>query len=465
MTSGSITETFSGAIFLIGGSADDTDVQHAVCGIGFCAPDAGAATEEHCMMICAEDGIGTAPDTGTTHSNTDCIRVPNPTSVAAASLVQAQYSASISGGVRLNFSVTTVQVRITAILFAGLSRAYTDGCTSGIAGASEDVGGTTNFTPDAVIFAASDTDLNTADNDAIPNIGFAINDGGPSQVCAYLNADDATDPADADGIILTDAAYVHAPAGSRTSGNLNLEQSTVTAFDADGFDHIADAGTPDAHYLALKFSGALAVACTNATVSASTGEQTFNVGFQPTVVIGMGTLLTTFDSQVNTANICSSSCYFVVSDDADRGYTWHHRANGVLISAGNLTEANTRSEDAFVLYNHEGTVVQRATWAGPSGSGFKLNFSVASAAGTLTLLAIGPAAQTSVHNETVSISEGFLAISALTRVFDETVQVSETCVSITNAMLTSRFPAGWTFSGGSERGRALVSGSEMGAVL
>lgn len=464
-TDPSITETFSAAVLMWSGfETDSTDHTHGVMGMGFIAVEPGALQEETAYCIQAENGLSVNTDTGTRHgAQGQGIVVVSGTN-AVSETVLATYKESISGGFRMTvgtFSNPT-PIKVTAVIFAGLARAYADLCASSPLGTHEDVGGTTDFEPDCVFFIAGDATVGNANTvDASPNIGFAVNDGGPSQVCVYINADDNVSTSDADGFIRTDAAYAHAP--SRTAGALNEARVTVDAFDSTGFDHTSTAGSPDAHYLALKFSGSVNIACANMSVAAATGDQTFNAfGFTPQVVIGMSTLLGSLDTEIDGAT-ASASGYFITGSEGSRAITWRHREGNLLSSIPSA--ASTRQEDVAVLtYDHLGNVAQRATWVGGTGTGFTLNFSVATA-GYLTAIGIGAGAQTLVQNETVGITEALTMFGSRTVVFNETVGITETCVSITNLVLTNRVPAGWTLSGGSERGAVLRAGAEAGTVL
>ncbi|NOT45599.1 MAG: hypothetical protein HOP14_13430 [Acidobacteria bacterium] len=382
-----ITEAFSAAIFIYSAfTTDDTDNAHGVLGIGFVAPDPGAGTEEQGMCSHAQSGQNTTPNCGVRHSIANAaITVGDPASANAATpIAVAAYSASIAGGVRMNFTTSAIDLKVTAILFAGLARAYTDDCSSTSAGVHESVGGTTDFEPDLVVFAATSNALNTNQADAIPNIGFALNKAGIPQVCAVVNADDATEPSDADGYTRTDAAFTAFLGGIRTTP----EHSVVTSFDSTGFNHTSNAGSPAAHYLALKFSGAVRMACAHLAAPGSTGVAAFNAfGFTPDLVLGMSTLLGSLDTLIDGPT-ASCSGFFVTGRHGSRSYTWHHE-EGLTLGGAVVANANSRQEDVAVLtYEHTGGIAQRATWAGASGGGgFLLDFSVATA-GHLTALGI-----------------------------------------------------------------------------
>lgn len=388
LTHPDITEAFSAAVLIFSGhSTDDANSNHGVLGMGFIAVDAGATTEDECATAHAQNGQNTTPNCGTRHANTASISIGDPTTASAGTAVLlAAYASSQPGGVRLNVSTFAAPtgIKVTALLFAGLSRAYTDDCGSITSGSSEAVGGTTDFTPDLVIFVSSNNAVNTNQNDASPNIGFALNKAGLPQVSAYVNADDATEASDADGYLRSDAAYSHFAGTTRTG----MEFSQVTAFTASGFDHTANAGSPDAHYLALKFSGAFRMACANMAVAGSTGLQAFNAfGFTPDVVLGMSTLLGSVDTLIDGPT-ASCSGYFVAGRHGSRAYTWHHQ-EGLTLAGATVANAHSRQGDHAVLQlDHTGAVAMQAAWAGGSGSGgFLLDFSTATA-GYLTALGI-----------------------------------------------------------------------------
>lgn len=384
-TDPSITGTCTGMLLIYSATAtDNADNAHAIMGMGFVAPDPGAGTQEQSTCIRAQNGQNTTPNCGTIHSTINGITVTNETGTTT---VAAIYDSQQAGGIRLNVTTFTItSIKVTAVLFA-ISNSYTDNVTSSTSSAHKTTGGTTNFRANAIIFNAADTALSGATNDAAPGLGFAVDTAGPPQVSAYISADDATEPSDADGIFSSAAAFT--TARSRSAGALVVGTSTISSFDSTGFNHQATVASTLAHLLALKFAGNVRVACANLSVAAATGQQVFNAfGFTPDLVIGMGTLLTSVDSNTDGAT-ASCSCYFITGRYASRAIAWHHQENLTLAGAV-VAVAHTRQEDVAVLqYDHLGNIVQRATWLGASGSGgFILDFSVGSQAGTLTALGI-----------------------------------------------------------------------------
>ena len=485
ITDPSITETFSAAILIYTASTSDgSDNAHAIMGIGFVAPDTTPTTEEEGACFHAQNGQNTAPNTATRHVNTAAISIGDPTvNTAATEVVRVVYSANVSGGVQLNATTFTgaFNVKGVAILFAGLTRAYTDGCTASTIGAAESVGGATQFQPDLVIFVASDGAVNTNQNDAVPNIGFALNKTGIPQVSSYQNWDDATEPSDSDGYIRSANAYTHDSAGLRSSGALSgVEHSTVTAFTATGFSHTSSAGSPDAHYLALKFSGAIRMACANMTTSGSTGNQDFTAfGFVPDLVLGMSTLLTSLDTLTDPAN---SMGYFATGSHGSRAATIHTE-EGLTLAGAVVANSHTRQEDvALLTYTGSGGIAQRATWVSggtPNRDGFRLNFTTATS-GYLTALGIALGIK-ETESVTVSDAQAFAAehklvatesvlvsdalSSRISLLASESVLISDSFVLDTTTVQTGALqPFGVTATPGVARASTVQAGPAFGVT-
>lgn len=391
VTHPSITEPFSAAIIVYTReTADSADNVHCVLGYGFVAVD-GALEQEGTLCAQAQDGATSAAfDANTQHEGGDvapsCIKAPTGANVTTT-VIEAAYSASVAGGVELNFTTVAagpIRTRMTVILFAGLARAAVGTESSSVVSSHEDVGAVAAgfFRPNVVIFAPSDSSLNAATPDACPALGFAVDLAAIQQVCAHLSMDDAVATTDSDGDVRSANAYSIFSARA-------AQTVTVSSFDSTGYNKIASAGSPQATYLALKFSGNVRIAAANMQVAAATGLQPFNAfTFTPDLVFGMATLFASLDTLTDGAT-ASAFGFFVTGRYGSRAYTGHLQ-EGQALSGGSPSHAHTRQEDvALLLYNHTGTIVQRATWAGPSGAGgFRLDFSTASAGGFMTALGI-----------------------------------------------------------------------------
>jgi len=243
-----------------------------------------------------------------------------------------------------------------------------------------------------------------------------------------------------------------------------MDRFAVTSFDSTGFNaQAADAGagtqSPQANYLALKFTDPdVNIACDNLAVSSSTGVQSFVLGFQPQVVFGMSSLMTTEDSLIDGAT-SSTAGYFAFNSTVARAHTACNQ-EGI----GGTKAAKSRQGDHAVLtIDHTATVAQQASLSSMTATGFDLNFSTATA-GFLTVLAIGAGAQTSIFNETDEISESVALMISLAAPV-ETVEIADAFVSITNLIVTDSYAYGLTLETGSRRGAALVSGAVAGSLL
>jgi hypothetical protein len=485
-THSGITEAFSAAVFLFTReNTDNADKDGADIGIGFVSAESGTgASGNQAMSAFAQHSNATAPNTGFSQTVNEAISITD-TTLAGTITIKGVYSSSISGGVRMNFTTFTVgaPVKVTAILFAGLSRAAADACSATTVSATELVGdtGVGNFSPDLLIFAASDTSAGTTPANSVgahPNIGFAIKST-LAQVCAHINADDAVEPSDADGFIRSANAYGH------LGGTRARQVVTVTAFPSNGFTFIADLGiTVQAHYLALKFSGFARLGVANFAVAASAANQTFtDLGFTPSTILGMSTSLSAVDAALEDGALASCMGYFATGGKGSRAITWHTQ-EGLTIPSPNPTSiAHTRQEDVGVLqYDHTGSVVRRGTWVGPTAGGFVLNFSVASVAGFLTALGI---ALGHTDNNTENISDGFALgvkqasgdteriadghafLLTVPRAVAETEDILDVAVLVVDVVVEPVVAdtAGESYSAGSRRGRIEAAGAVAGIII
>ena len=481
ITSTQITETFSAAILIFSKeTTDDANNTHGVMGIGFIAPDNADSTESlFDVSLCTQmkDADVLRPRVNTNHSTAASIKANHGDAVGTID-IQAVYSASISGGVRLSFTTVAagpIQTKGVAILFAGLSRASSGTLGATLAGVHESVGNSASgrYTPDVVVFLASDGTLNADHVDAAPTLGFALNNAALSQVSAYVNTEDVTEPTDSDGAVRSAKCAEHF-----TGGRVD-QTAAITSFDATGFNIAASGNTVNATYLALKFSSAMRLAVANLALPSSSGIATYtDPGFAPKIVFGMSTLITSLDTLTDgaTAAVAGFSAF---SPTNARAYAVHHK-EGINIPAGGNTSAHTRQGDyAALLMDHTGTLTHQATWSAATTSGFQLNFSTATAAGFLTALMIGPfesdetvsITESSIvevsafqANETVGISEG-VTVYGTTTVFGEIVNILDGLVLDTTAIVpifADRL--GGTAQALAIQGETVESGAEMGTT-
>ena len=464
ITSGSLTDTVMGAVVLFSAEPsanDDANQAHAITGISFVASD-GVAEDEVTAGIATRsaDALTSTQITRTAKFNGPTTKIvvgaPSDGSTSSTFQAQANFDSFIAGGLRLNAVTTTTQVSGSALMFAGVTRAYAGLFSSSTSGGHEDTGGGTQFQPDIVIFSISDgtfSGTGTFNVWGINSLGFAARS--QAVVSSLLGWNNNADPSDADGAVRS--------ALLQSMNTLGVFQDVTITIDSTGFNHISSVGTPDGCYLAIKFADSeTRYGAFNFPVAASAGLQSFSCGFLPRAVLGMSQLITTEDSQTDGLGGFGRSMF---TDSAARAYAASSQ-DGLTVSVGTPSVAKTLQSDAALLtLANDATLAQKATLSGFTGSGFTLNFSTASAAGLFTCLAIGVDFPPIVQNETVEVSEGLVMFGSRTVVFDETVEISEVFDSITNFVLTGRFTAGWTMTGGSKRGSTLTPGAEMGSLL
>jgi len=382
VTHPSITGAFSCALFIYAGSTtDSTDVANGLLGMGACSVEGtGDAGKNHSYCAQGSNASLNVPDYNTSRFNSRCIHVVDGTNVNTT-VVLAKFDSAISGGVRLNFTTRTIQVKVTAILFSiphsGIAR------PSASASSNEDVGDSPFFRPSCLIAFGGGGADGTDSTDAEINIGFAIDAGGVPQVSSFVDLDDATEPSDADGEVTTAFAWA-SMFTTRTAA-----RATVSSFDSQGYTWGPDSVTTlQAMVLALQFGSAVRIACASMAVSGSTGPQAFNAfGFTPDIVIGQSTLIAASATPTDGPTAAATGL-FVTGRYGSRAYTFHGE-EGKTNGAAAPFNTHHRQEDVAVLtYNHTGGIAQRATWIGASGSGgFVLDFSVATA-GFLTAIGI-----------------------------------------------------------------------------
>lgn len=466
-TSGSITEPFSGAILIFNhATTNDVSTNHGILGIGLIGVDGSQATNTLQVAICASLEHGkslTTSDNDTARDDDSCFRVTDGDNSTTLD-VTAAFDSAISGGFRLNFTQTDVQVKCTAIIFAGLSKAAVGQYQSTEAGAHEDVGLTPFWEPDVVIFRSSDNVTGGDTANGTMALGFATNRSPILQVSAYTNWDDRAATSDADGAVMSDQCSTGFEGLIRTF----LDRFSVTSFDSTGFNAIAvNAGagsqSPQANYLALKFTDStLQLFTDNLSVSSSTGVQSFVTGFQPLLVLGMSTLMTSEDTLTDGATAAAAGL-FAFNASAARAYSIRSRDG---LSGASLAEASSRHGDHAVLtLANDGSVAQQADFSAFTGTGFNLNFTTATA-GFLTLLAIGAGSASLVTSDSETISDQSvlllnrdLVVSDTETITDEGIVMFTTDVSITGGQ------QGETLAGGAERGTSFQGGAEEGTVM
>lgn len=466
ITSPSITEGFSCAIFIVSASqTDDSNLTHGQLSIGFCTANSASTSPGSSCGHQAENGV-TTPDNGTQNNygagTPDVISVPLGTAVATQ-VIAAKFSAAIPGGVRLNFVTTTVRGKGIALICAGLSQtaANSVSVTTSEAQISVPALGGGQFQPDVVVWLAHDHPGGSAfEAETQPSLGFSVRtSGSPKNVCAFLNFDDGGTTSDADGAYRTDAAFGWLNLSTRVA-----EYGGITEFNATGFKAQSNlAGGVLASWLAMKFSGSTTAGAAALPVAASTGTQALSgLGVAPAAVVGMATRLTTANTLTDGAE-AGAFGYFMFTSAEARAYSMRYRDG---VGSGVAKEASTRQSDsALLLYDHLGAVAQQATLLTMDSDGFSLSFSVGSAAGTIIALGLGGGTTTKIYDDTERVSDAsvFNLISRL--ILTDTVRISDGLGGLELADgLTDLQDTGSVFQGGAQKGTVLQGGATYGVV-
>lgn len=457
-TSPDITETVKAAIFIYGHSATDGSAQtHASLGAALWANDGDPSSE----LLSSHFFVG---ENGQTVS-TDCRGFKSSGNLRAldsghAIDVEVSAVAAISGGVRLTFGTGTTggPIKITAILFAGLSRAWASIESLSTVLTSVDTGSISTFRPDMLVVVGSPGNFGALVDDFRAQIGFVV---GSTHKGQAVRLDRGLTTPDADGIVDSgEVPFMTVGAAASAIG------ATFT-LDATGYDTQLTTGTTTCPVtvLALKFSSAVRLATSNFAVSGSPGAQSFAVGFRPQLVLGMSSLISAEDSLTDGAT-ASTATYFAFTDAAARAYGASHNEGSALSGAAPSLARSIQGDFALLALASDGSVAQQATLTSMSATGFNLSFATATA-GRLSALALG---FFEVDGESIQISDGAVLDAEVTTGYiigAEVVQISDAvALDETDIVhLTGQEPLGRTAQAGAQRGSTIQAGPALGRTL
>jgi hypothetical protein len=456
LTDPSITETCQAALFFYSHSLTNAaTTDHGCLGVAAWADDGDAGSENRgCMYTRGVAGITSTADVRT-YQQSDFLATIESDATPAVDLLVDSVTA-IAGGVRLNVATTASRSKVTAVLFAGVARAYVSRIAATVTLAHEDAGDVTQFRPDVlIVFGAEGGFSPSVKDDFSASLGFVV-DGG-AHAGAFVDIDRGTDPAEptsrVDGTTLP---YIVQGTG--------VLQSVTFTIDATGYNHQSTVNSPDLVVLAIQFDTDVQVMTDNQAVTTG-ASQAFVAGFQPALVLGMSTLLTA-ENTTTTDATAGTAGFFAFDATAAHAYTGGHDCVAG-ISAGTPSVSKSRQDDKAVLtLTHAGAVAQEATLTAFTTTGWTLAFSTATA-GHLTFLALGAGNQVSVQNETERISDGHFLNLVSYRSLTETEQVSDAAVLLLADGLSDLGPAGTVLEARAVRGAVLEEdgGAVAGTVL
>lgn len=384
LTAGGITEPTKAAVLLYSASdADDTDHPSARVGITLVSSESTNKVHSNCVL--ARDALA-APDARTAVGARACY-VPRVSAFPTQFDQDNSYQAAISGGFRFRTTIDPlVRSRGAALILAGTGmRSWSGSAEATTTQQDVDTGPLLptdqRFRPHLLIVVATRTSGTSGQiDDAAMGVGFVVDDGGPTQVCAFTDWADATEPSDTDGELRSDAGA----AGLRPSAR-GTRVLVTFEFTSTGFKHQASADDLSFTFLAVRFeAGAPGIYAGNHELNGSTSEPIV-LPFDPHAVLALSSLLGGLDTPVSSSD-AGAFGLSLFGPSFERAYSARMKQGESTSS-----DASFRQEAVAVLtLDHLGAVARRGTYDGPaSPHGFVLDFT-SPAAGHLTILALAP---------------------------------------------------------------------------
>ncbi len=452
-TSGSITQAVKAALFIFSAqTTDDSTADHGCLGIGMWANDGDGGTE---TMACMFSRVlaGVAATDARMHQTTGSVVTTIERDAAPVIDIATTAVTAVSGGVDVTFGTTAAQIKVTALLFAGLSRTFVSQVAADGTLRTETCGATVSFRPDVLIVFGSEGGFTGTKDDFNMSVGFVV-DGGAT-AGSTVDFDRGTNPMDADGRVDgVQLPYIR----QGTGGTL---QSVAMSMVSTGYQYQLTSGgvnSPDLSVMALKFSNARTCVADNLTAPSGTGTTAFSLGVAAELVIGMSSLITSENSTTDGPTAATAGLFAFNSTTA-RAYTGSRHEG----TAG-TTSKQRQSDRAVLTLDHDGAIAQEATVASMGGNGFSLSFSTATS-GLLSVLAIGASSQSIIQTENEQVSETVLAIIGKFSENQENEQVSESVVLVLDDGLSDRGPAGFVAESHPVRGAVLENQAVAGIVL
>lgn len=345
-------------------------------------------TNTRCNGFRNQYNVGTTATARSAYNNGTIISQINES--ATSSLAQASFSAFVSDGITINWSVaagTTFQCGL--ILFGGDDlEAYCNSVT--LNGASHDIN-TVGFEP-SVVFTMNGSTTNYGTSivtGAIGSFGMAANDGSDSQCTLAQQLLTAN-------AVQSGRQYTSSSAAIALYSTSTLQSFyNINTFDSSGFtvSRSGAAGTYYMGYLAINLSD-YSASLVRASKPTSAGSQAVTgFGFRPSKVVVIGAAEDTLDIDNNSGAGGLALSHTFGYFDATTQWV----ANGCALIGEDPTDntmSNLNVTDAVQIIGNDGTSKGRASLTSFDADGFTLNWSASdSTASNVFYLAIeGPAA-------------------------------------------------------------------------
>jgi hypothetical protein len=353
----------------------NTNVSHWVTSIG--ASDLSGNGSMH--MGNAEDNQATS-DARSIQQSDELLRLPTPGTDAADE--QANYNATVTDGIQVDWVATETQSLATALMF-----------NEGIANFDEQYvtmngTGSTTITPgfqaDIVIFISAGQTSQFGAADGIMNFSMydRVNDEYASIGVVANDAD--TTPSSAER---SDHSYMIGSVNITSGANFNhftLGSFTSTTFDAT---KISSSGAMQITVVSIKLDTGYSAQVGSFAAPTSTGVTSVvsGLGFTPQLALFTGTTQTAVDT-----GSAASGSFFVGACDADDEFCVGGFSEDLDSATNTNTGTHHRSDSCIYGRSDAGTAISVAAFDSFPSGGIDLNFSTASTAIRVGYLAIGP---------------------------------------------------------------------------
>lgn len=383
VTGSGITDTAKAAvIFYSAQTADDSSDAPARIGVSLVSVE--PTSKSASLGFLARDGLS-APDARTA---TGGFMGYTPRNSAFGTQFDQSFSyvSQISGGLRFDTDFDPlVQTKLSALIFAGsgMRSWLTSVVEASTTPMNVDCGPTNptdqRFRPHLLIVLCKDSmGVSGQVNDGTGHLGFVIDDGSATQVCAFSDLDDATEPSDADGENRNDVGAAGLRATARGT------RVTVTfGFNSTGFSVVSSSDTLDVRVLAVRFELPPRLAAKSFALDGSS-TQDFALDFNPEAILGFASPLSALNS-LDSSEDSASHGLFMLGPSFERAY-----AARMKYGESTTSSASSRQGDhALLLLDHVGSVISQGSYGGlpSSGNGFSVDFSPAEV-GRITVLAM-----------------------------------------------------------------------------
>jgi hypothetical protein len=300
-----------------------------------------------------------------------------------ASIARAQFSAALSGGVRLNWtSVSGVGARVFKIVVVLIE---------GFVGvlAQDDGSFVHGFQSDALLSIPNGRGsfqawpLSPASGQEVsPGLGGALRLGGLPQKNAYVMSDRVTDP------LVSRGGRRTADFDASSNGSVQ-NVGTVTAFNATS---VSVSGTARGMHAAMRSAGPGDYALALETLDGGTGVKIFSgLGIKCGLVVGFVCGVTSDDTFEADSSALAPFCYFVTDGVTSISLGFSQRHNGSAITAGNPTDTySSYANGSILMVDHLNVTEFAATVTKVTATGLELNVTNGFS-GTMMLFGFGTA--------------------------------------------------------------------------